>query len=618
MSPIRLRNLGPLLLSACISAGWFSAPPPALSALPAPTAKAGVPNPAGALDFANTYAVIVGVLRWPDSHLAPFPTAGRKDQELYDLLRKRGVPAQNMDLLLDQKATLVNIRGSLRAVAARAKPGSTFLFYYAGHGWRRPDGATEFANYDYDRGGQRRFAVAEIADVVGKHFEGARVLLFADCCFSGGLEGVARGLGRAKIPAAALTSADSLSLSTKNWTFTQTLIECFAGNPLLGADGDAVITLGELAAEVALAMEFRERQKFGYAAAGVAPGFGLAATDRTAAVPGPVSPPFALKDFVTVPHQGKQRPGRVVGFRDGKYLVEIINYSEKQAVLLPASALRRIQFQTYKVGQTVAVARPGLPRAKVVETAGNFHRVVYAGHPGRGAEWLLSDQIVDDPKSVAEVQWQGQWYPATVLKTEGGRYSIHYLGYDDSWDEWVTRERIRFPGKAGDRRNPFGVADVATPVTQDIRKFAARVSLPGGPRDRNAEPWVKRPTAGKAGVFDGDWSGRWDGVSGTARVKVLGDRVYVLYTDRDGPTPDRLQQPGAARVYVLYTDRDGPTPGRTWLLEAVREKERLVGRWVQVGNASDTGPYAGRIVDDERIDGTWGGGRWDLRRKLAK
>jgi hypothetical protein len=577
-----------------VSAGWLGDPPAAQSAPPPQAGKAGAPNPAGVLDFANTYAVIVGVLRWPDNHLAPFPTAGRKDQELYDLLRKRGVPAQNMELLLDRKATLANIRESLRAVAARAKPGSTLIFYYAGHGWRRQDGATEFANYDYDRGGRRRFAVAEIGDVVSKHFKGARVLLFADCCYSGGLEDVARRLGRAKIPAAALTSADPLSGSTNNWTFTQTLIEGFAGNPLVDADGDAVITLGELAAEVALAMEFRERQKYGYAAAGITSDFRLAATDRTAAVPGPVSPPFALKDFVTARHQGRERPGRVVGFRDGKYFVEIINYSEKQTVPLPASALRRSQFQTYKVGQTLAVARPGLPRVRVVEVAGHFHRVVYPDHLGRGAEWLLSDQIVADPKSAVEVQWQGQWYPATVLKTEGGRYSIHYLGYDDSWDEWVTRERIRFPSKAGERRNPFGVADVLDPDTPGIRKFAARVSLPGGPRDRNAEPWVKRPTAGKAGVLDGDWSGRWDGGSGTARVKVLGDRVYVL-----------------------YTDRDGSTPGRKWLLEAVREKDRLVGRWAQVGNPSDTGPYAGLIVDDERIDGTWGGGRWDLRRKLA-
>ena len=58
----------------------------------------------------------------------------------------------------------------------------------------------------------------------------------------------------------------------------------------------------------------------------------------------------------------------------------------------------------------------------------------------------------------------------------------------------------------------------------------------------------------------------------------------------------------------------------TWLLEAVKEgKDRLVGRWVQVGNANDTGPFVGLIVNGERIDGTWSEDRrWDFRRKLKK
>lgn len=60
--------------------------------------------------------------------------------------------------------------------------------------------------------------------------------------------------------------------------------------------------------------------------------------------------------------------------------------------------------------------------------------------------------------------------------------------------------------------------------------------------------------------------------------------------------------------------------GSTWLLEAAMEPGgRLVGRWVQVGNPRDTGPFIGLIVDEERIDGVWdwsGRSRWDFRRKL--
>jgi hypothetical protein len=146
------------------------------------------------------------------------------------------------------------------------------------------------------------------------------------------------------------------------------------------------------------------------------------------------------------------------------------------------------------------------------------------------------------------------------------------------------------------RRNPFNVEDVKDPTGEDVKRFAADVKLPGGDKDKNAEQWVKEATEGKKDSLDGDWSGRWSAGSGTAKVKVVKDRVYVL-----------------------YTDTEGGLKGKTWLLEAVREKDRLVGRWVQVGNPDDTGPYVGLIVGDDRIDGTWGGNeRWDFRRKIKK
>ena len=154
------------------------------------------------------------------------------------------------------------------------------------------------------------------------------------------------------------------------------------------------------------------------------------------------------------------------------------------------------------------------------------------------------------------------------------------------------------PARAEDkRRNPFDVEDVKDPTADDIKRIAADIKLPGGNTDKNAEQWVKKETEGKEGALDGDWSGRWSMGSGIAKVRVVKDRVYVL-----------------------YTDTEGDLKGRTWLLEAVREgKDRLVGRWAQVGKPEDTGPYVGLIVDNERIDGTWGGDeRWDFRRKMKK
>lgn len=40
------------------------------------------------------------------------------------------------------------------------------------------------------------------------------------------------------------------------------------------------------------------------------------------------------------------------------------------------------------------------------------------------------------------VEWGKQWWPAEILKQEGGSYFIHYKDYGTNWDEWVTLERI--------------------------------------------------------------------------------------------------------------------------------------------------------------------------------
>ena len=45
----------------------------------------------------------------------------------------------------------------------------------------------------------------------------------------------------------------------------------------------------------------------------------------------------------------------------------------------------------------------------------------------------------------AEVEWQGTWWAAEVVKTNGDRYYIHYTGWANSWDEWVGPDRIRMP-----------------------------------------------------------------------------------------------------------------------------------------------------------------------------
>ncbi|HJM67789.1 MAG TPA: Tudor-knot domain-containing protein [Candidatus Thalassarchaeaceae archaeon] len=42
-----------------------------------------------------------------------------------------------------------------------------------------------------------------------------------------------------------------------------------------------------------------------------------------------------------------------------------------------------------------------------------------------------------------KVEWEGSWWDANILEINGDNHLIHYVGFDSSWDEWVTTERMQ-------------------------------------------------------------------------------------------------------------------------------------------------------------------------------
>ena len=41
-----------------------------------------------------------------------------------------------------------------------------------------------------------------------------------------------------------------------------------------------------------------------------------------------------------------------------------------------------------------------------------------------------------------KVEWQGKWWDGVLESQNGGKYCVHYVGYDDSWNECVPRARV--------------------------------------------------------------------------------------------------------------------------------------------------------------------------------
>jgi|GEM_PF-2608005 len=79
-----------------------------------------------------------------------------------------------------------------------------------------------------------------------------------------------------------------------------------------------------------------------------------------------------------------------------------------------------------------SAARPACDKGPLRDRLGTtpiVHRGDRPVHPARG--------------SSVKILWGGQWWDGTMLATRNGRYYVHYTGYDDSWDEWVTRDRLQ-------------------------------------------------------------------------------------------------------------------------------------------------------------------------------
>jgi len=93
--------------------------------------------------------------------------------------------------------------------------------------------------------------------------------------------------------------------------------------------------------------------------------------------------------------------------------------------------------------------------AVILEDLEGLAKVRYLGWDpaNKKGAYGFPDETVEDERidpaggePPAEVEWNGTWYPAKILKeTAKGRFQVHYIGYPDSDDELVNANRIRFP-----------------------------------------------------------------------------------------------------------------------------------------------------------------------------
>jgi hypothetical protein len=219
--------------------------------------------------------------------------------------------------------------------------------------------------------------VGEVATILKAKRTAGRVLLFADCCFSGALGGAAAELNKAGIPAAALTSASAEIPSTSNWTFTHALVDALRGLPLADRNHDGSISLADAAEEITDAMLFSDRQTAGYTRAGLSEDFVLAPTRGV--LPAVEAGAIAPGQYV-VSRESTLQAGRVVAKEGDSYRVEFQQYNDRRSVLLAAGEVEAVDRKTFlaKVARTEG-APEALPEAEALAKAavdGKYRRLL--------------------------------------------------------------------------------------------------------------------------------------------------------------------------------------------------------------------------------------------------
>lgn len=340
----------------------------------------------------KTLVFLIGVLEWQDISLATYEKKGRQDQILYEILEQRGILKENMVYLQDKKATLANITREFETLLKKSDSGSTFFFYYAGHGQHSKDRTkTYFLNYDCKTSDSEKycFSLSTIEEMIKKYFKGKLVIFTADCCYSGALNVVAENLTKSGIESIVLTSSVSSNSSTGAWTFTESLNEILYGNPIMNLTGKN-ITIKNAGEYICENMKYADSQKGNYYhTTNVPENFILSKVNTT------YSNKKHFGEIKQIWWKDKNYTCRIIDQKENKYLIHYFGWGKEWDEWKDYNELKNVEFKMYPI----------------------------------------NDKI--------QVKWGDKWYPAIIIKKEDVYHYIKYEGWGDEWNEWVASDRIK-------------------------------------------------------------------------------------------------------------------------------------------------------------------------------
>jgi flagellar motor protein MotB len=220
----------------------------------------------------NIWAVVIGINNYPNIRTLKYAV---NDARLFynHLVKYNQIPAENVNLLINQEATLTKLRSTLGTqLKNRAGKEDMVIIFFAGHGATEkdamsPDGdGLEKYLLPYDADPKDLYATAlpmgEISRIFSR-IRSERLVFIADSCYSGAsggrtigitdiraniseafLERIAGGKGRVIITASGANEVSAENDELQHGVFTYYLVEGLRGKA--DADKDRLITIDEV------------------------------------------------------------------------------------------------------------------------------------------------------------------------------------------------------------------------------------------------------------------------------------------------------------------------------------------------------------------------------------
>jgi hypothetical protein len=215
---------------------------------PGPPAPAGAARAGGA---PRVYGVFVGISNYGGRASNLMFTADDARRTQAAMIRGAGMREADGVVLVDQQATLANIRRAVENVARQAGPNDMFVFFYSGHGGRVPRRGGFQATDPDNQDETLAFYDADLTDdEMSQWLAGIRArvsLLVLDACFSGGFsKDVISAPGRMGLFSSEEDVTSGVAVKFRAGGYLAQFLAEAVGERLADADGDREITALEL------------------------------------------------------------------------------------------------------------------------------------------------------------------------------------------------------------------------------------------------------------------------------------------------------------------------------------------------------------------------------------